>query len=440
METWGLDIPRFEAMSSMRFQLSHFPQRILTLDTTSQDTWIASLKEIFPADIIFLEGPFRKMGQWAIHLKEIAEKSPHYPIQSWTDLRLNFKLLRVLPPHIKSLLRTEHLSFARMLEEHNLSPALKEWINMNLLITTQCTANEIYTPWAALALFFYTMGAGTTLGGMRGLMESLMRGLLKNKNAKLKLQTRVHSFIKNKKHFYLNIQRINQEVQEEGPFDVVISSLPRFNTQALSAHERIFESHWDWENQESTLWGAVTAYVGLQDSPHFPQEAFNVHSKISVENDSKNEGSEAYMSFSKRGDTSRSPEGTRVATLSCHTRLKNWRKLQSEEAYLFKKQDFQRVFEKQIENLKHMCQGQELQVFHIEIGTPKTFEHYTGRREGNVGGLPMTRSNTLLHAPSQRTFIPALYQIGDTSFPGQSVYACALGAISCIEKINYEAL
>jgi len=78
----------------------------------------------------------------------------------------------------------------------------------------------------------------------------------------------------------------------------------------------------------------------------------------------------------------------------------------------------------------------EVEVIFKEYGTPKTFERYTKRKEGFVGGLPLNYDNTFFNSPSIRTKIPNLYQIGDTSFPGQSVFGCAVGALLCLEKIT----
>jgi phytoene dehydrogenase-like protein len=59
-------------------------------------------------------------------------------------------------------------------------------------------------------------------------------------------------------------------------------------------------------------------------------------------------------------------------------------------------------------------------------GTPVTFEHYTGRPLGMVGGFPQT---SLFSALGPRTGIPNLYMVGDSIFPGQSTAGVTLGAM-----------
>jgi phytoene dehydrogenase-like protein len=71
----------------------------------------------------------------------------------------------------------------------------------------------------------------------------------------------------------------------------------------------------------------------------------------------------------------------------------------------------------------------------IEIASPKTFLHYTKRKEGFVGGIPLTSEFSYLKTPSQDTLLPNVYQIGDTSFPGQSVVNCTIGALEAVRKV-----
>jgi phytoene dehydrogenase-like protein len=48
----------------------------------------------------------------------------------------------------------------------------------------------------------------------------------------------------------------------------------------------------------------------------------------------------------------------------------------------------------------------------------------------------MTRDFTLFNSLPLRTRHERLWQIGDTSFPGQSVYACTLGACAAFEQMS----
>jgi phytoene dehydrogenase-like protein len=72
-------------------------------------------------------------------------------------------------------------------------------------------------------------------------------------------------------------------------------------------------------------------------------------------------------------------------------------------------------------------------------GTPVTFQRFTRRAWGWVGGFPRT---TLTRAWGPR-LAPGLWLVGDSVFPGQSVPAVALGGMrvarSLLAELNLQA-
>lgn len=67
-------------------------------------------------------------------------------------------------------------------------------------------------------------------------------------------------------------------------------------------------------------------------------------------------------------------------------------------------------------------------------GTPVTFQRFTRRSRGWVGGLPQTNL-TVNFGPRLAT---DLWMVGDSIFPGQSTAAVALGGLRVAELINKE--
>ena len=62
-------------------------------------------------------------------------------------------------------------------------------------------------------------------------------------------------------------------------------------------------------------------------------------------------------------------------------------------------------------------------------GSPRTFQRFTGREQGFVGGLPRTQGWHNYSDLIPKPLYPNLWMIGDTGFPGQSTLATALGGI-----------
>jgi phytoene dehydrogenase-like protein len=68
-------------------------------------------------------------------------------------------------------------------------------------------------------------------------------------------------------------------------------------------------------------------------------------------------------------------------------------------------------------------------------GTPITFQRFTRRAWGWVGGFPQTN---LFHLWGPR-LLPGLWMVGDTIFPGQSTAAVALGGLRVANDVLYHA-
>jgi phytoene dehydrogenase-like protein len=66
----------------------------------------------------------------------------------------------------------------------------------------------------------------------------------------------------------------------------------------------------------------------------------------------------------------------------------------------------------------------------IELATPHTFERYTGRWRGLVGGVPQTPATAALGAFSHVSGTPGLVLAGDTVFPGQSTVGASLSGLA----------
>ncbi|PJF26577.1 MAG: FAD-dependent oxidoreductase, partial [Phototrophicales bacterium] len=82
--------------------------------------------------------------------------------------------------------------------------------------------------------------------------------------------------------------------------------------------------------------------------------------------------------------------------------------------------------EKMLTNIDRAIPGFRSAVVLTMSGTPATYQFYTGRHLGMVGGFPQT---SLFKARSPRTGIPNIRLVGDSIFPGQSTAGVTLGAM-----------
>jgi phytoene dehydrogenase-like protein len=63
-----------------------------------------------------------------------------------------------------------------------------------------------------------------------------------------------------------------------------------------------------------------------------------------------------------------------------------------------------------------------------EVATPRTYERFTHRPRGAVGGVRQTLANSNQHALPYDVGVPGFWLAGDTTWPGLGTVACVLGS------------
>ncbi|MGQ9838670.1 MAG: carotenoid isomerase [Cyanobacteriota bacterium] len=70
-----------------------------------------------------------------------------------------------------------------------------------------------------------------------------------------------------------------------------------------------------------------------------------------------------------------------------------------------------------------------------EVGTPRSHRRFLGRVNGTYGPIPSRDPWGLLGMPFNRTVIPNLYCVGDSTFPGQGLNAVAFSGFACAHRV-----
>ena len=115
-------------------------------------------------------------------------------------------------------------------------------------------------------------------------------------------------------------------------------------------------------------------------------------------------------------------------TVSTHAMPSLWENL-SQEEYHQRKQILQEEILNRIYKKIPQLKGAIHDPF---VGTPKTFERYTKRHKGLVGGIPITRKYFPFSYPLPFTPVEDLYFVGDTVFPGQGLLGVSVGVINLL--------
>lgn len=135
------------------------------------------------------------------------------------------------------------------------------------------------------------------------------------------------------------------------------------------------------------------------------------------------EGNSVFFSMPDFADDSRAPEGETAATMSTHTAINQWWKLRedSKDAYQERKDQY---LNKMLDAAERALPGLRETITFQTTGTPVSFERFTRRPGGMVGGFAQ---KSIFKARGPQTGIPNLLMVGDSIFPGQSTAGVTLG-------------
>jgi hypothetical protein len=168
-------------------------------------------------------------------------------------------------------------------------------------------------------------------------------------------------------------------------------------------------------------WGAVTAYIGVPDS--LVPERHILHHQVILQ-EPLGEGNSVFLSISPAWDHDRAPAGERAITLSTHTKIRPWWNLLHQDPGSYESQK-DLYLDRLMRTAERALPGLRQHARLALAGTPISFQGFTGRLDGWVGGYPQTH---LLRTRGPR-LDRSMWLVGDSIFPGQSIAAVALGGL-----------
>lgn len=295
-----------------------------------------------------------------------------------------------------------------------LPEALRLFIDAQLLISAQATSASANALYGASALDLPRRGVVYLKGGMGAIAEVLVNAIRQQGGRVLFRQPVTRILTRNGMPTAVETKR-----GETFPADLVISNLTPWNTAELFTESA--------PNPFSRLpaqpegWGAFMVYIGL-DGEIIP-EGLPLHHQV-VLGRPMGGGNTVFASLSPAWDDSRAPAGQRALTLSTHVTLAEWWRLHEQDPDAYQAHKTQ-LAEKVLETAELALPGLRQAAKLILPGTPVTFERFTGRKMGWVGGFPQT---SLLRSIGPRVG-QNIWMVGDSIFPGQSTAAVALGGL-----------
>ncbi len=212
---------------------------------------------------------------------------------------------------------------------------------------------------------------------------------------------------------------------------IIVSNATRWNTFGeLLAPESTPRSEKKWQQRYQKSPSFLSLHLGVKASV-LPQGTECHH--ILLEDWDKMEAGEGtiFVSIPTLLDPSLAPQGHHIIHTFTPSWIEDWQGL-STAAYQAKKEA---AAEKLIHRLEAIFPNLSVGLDYQEVGTPRTHRRFLGREDGTYGPIPRRKLPGLLTMPFNRTAIPRLYCVGDSTFPGQGLNAVAFSGMSCGHRV-----
>ena len=210
-----------------------------------------------------------------------------------------------------------------------------------------------------------------------------------------------------------------------GPFRarLIVSAIPAQLTAAIGPPEIRQALAPYLERDRNAQGGAIAVCLGVPECEVLGQRLTHHQLLHSYEKPLGN-GNNMFISVSAPGDIASAPSGHRAVMISTHCELAPWHGLTREDYDL-----------KKAEAGAHLLAAARrvyptlgsAAVVH-DIATPRTYERYTGRQLGAVGGVRLSVTNSNQHAIPHDIGYDGFWLCGDTTWPGLGTVACVLGS------------
>ncbi|HZB49746.1 MAG TPA: FAD-dependent oxidoreductase, partial [Mycobacteriales bacterium] len=281
--------------------------------------------------------------------------------------------------------------------------------------TVHSTVDE--APLVNAALGITIRGAGLTrpTGGMRGFWRVLV-GHYRRLGGDLRTACRVTAVTGRIGEFTVHTGR--------GPVRAaqVVSAVPAGTTAGL--HPGLGRRLRPYlERDRNALGGAAVVFLGVPDS-EVEGQALTHHQLLQDYRRPLGDGNNMFVSVSAPGDLDSAPPGHRAVMISTHTELSAWEDLDP-AAYAARTDG---LAEHLVACARRAYPELGRRAVVREIGTPRTYEHYTSRPRGAVGGVRQRRGNTNQWAVPHQLGVPGLWLAGDSTWPGLGTVACVLSS------------
>ncbi|NEP19212.1 MAG: C-3',4' desaturase CrtD [Leptolyngbya sp. SIO4C1] len=386
--------------------------------------WQAERQRQFPGSEPF----WQRLASLFEYSWRFQSRDPVLPPRSGWDM---WQLIAALRPDTLLTVPYMFSTVAQLLKSYGLrcDRRLKTFLDLQLKLYSQVDADQTALLYAATALGVSQSPQGLyhLHGSMQALSDRLAEALRRD-GGELYMRHRAEQILleQGRPRFV----RITDEKRGESwlePADHVVANVTVQNlvellgTQApVGYRQRI--------NKLPPASGAFVVYLGVEQAavptscpPHL-QFLYDYDGPIG-------ENNSLFVSVSRPGD-GRAPTGKATVIASTFTEVSAWQRTADYE------QLKQQYTEQAIARLGRYFDLRPAHLLQVEAATPRTFEHYTARYQGTVGGIGQRLSTFGPFGFANRTPVPHLWLVGDCTHPGEGTAGVSYSALTAVRQIE----
>ncbi|MCZ8248409.1 MULTISPECIES: carotenoid isomerase [unclassified Microcystis] len=211
----------------------------------------------------------------------------------------------------------------------------------------------------------------------------------------------------------------------------IVSNATRWDTfEKLLPPESLPRSEKNWQKRYQKSPSFLSLHLGVK-ADVLPSGSECHHILLEDWENMEAEQGTIFVSIPTLLDPSLAPPDHHIIHTFTPSWIDQWQKLSPQEYQQKKEAAANRL----IDRLKKLFPKLDTGLDYIEIGTARTHRRFLNRIDGSYGPIPRRKLLGLLGMPFNRTAIPNLYCVGDSTFPGQGLNAVAFSGFACSHRL-----
>lgn len=335
-----------------------------------------------------------------------------------------------LPEFVAHLARTPRYAGLLPLVSRTLEDVLKRWnvagyeplriyLDAVSQITIQTGVKEAEAPFALATMDYFFRGTGHIDGGVGRLAWAMARAFEAH-GGRLYMADRVTGLERSASGWTVRSRRRTLHAGQ-----VVANMLPQdLMKMGVGPNDRLSAM----ARRVETGWGATMLYFALGQvdgglSPHH-------YELVADTGQAFVEGNHVFCSLSG-ADEHKGPDGVRTMTCSTHVPMAAMRVMSEKARGVYVAGVQQKMRETIALRAPELLQDVRMEM----TGSPRTFQRFTLRSEGLVGGIPRRVGWQNYADMFAGAVAPGVHLVGDSVFPGQSTLATTIGGAKLAQRL-----